>query len=230
MEVDVGIRPKHLGPARPICGGFVHGLQHIVRNRRCKKLVGFRGIIAQGSPGASFVFDLHHQHRSLWICRFQMPHESSESAYVRVQRRLCKRRGRVNSFPVLVDNVGIPLGVELHPLRHVMLTAVLPCAKPKQNKVNATCAGLRKNTVDLRVVELTLLGLELLPVNGNLQCIGVQVFNRRPHFWKRCRPVAGVVGLRAKHQKGRTVDHQSIASVLLNDAWDRVLLHLCVRD
>jgi len=53
-----------------------------------------------------------------------------------------------------------------------MLAAVLPCTEPKQNKVNAMRAGLRENTVDLRVVELTLLGLELLPVNGNLQCIG----------------------------------------------------------
>ena len=110
-----------------------------------------------------------------------------------------------------------------------MLTAVFPRAKPKQNQVNAMRAGLRENTVDLRVVELTLPGLELLPIDGNLQCIGVQVFNGGPHFWKCRRPVAGVVGLRAKHQKGRTVDHQGIASILLNNAWDRVLVHLCVR-
>jgi hypothetical protein len=229
MEVDVGIRPKNLGPSRPICRGLVHGLQHFIWNRRCKKLVGFSRVIAQGSPGACFVFDLHDQHRSLRIYRLQVLHESSESAYVRFQGGPRKRRGRVHSFPILVDYVSVLFRIELHPLGHVVLAAVLPCAKPEQNKVNAMRAGLRENTVDLRVVELTLSGLELFPVDRDFECIGMQILDRGPHFWKHCRPVARVVGLRTKHQKWRTIDHQGIAAILVNDTRDWVFIHLRIR-
>ena len=159
-----------------------------------------------------------------------MAHKSCEGVCVRVHGGLRKRRRRIDALPVLVDNMGIPFRVELGPLRHVVLAAVLPRTEPKQNKVNVMRAGLRENTVDLRVVELTLLGLKLLPVNGNFECIGMQILNCGPHFWKRRRPVARVVGLRTQHQKWRTIDHQSIAAVLLNDTRDRVHLHLCLHE
>ena len=61
-----------------------HRVQHIVRNRGREELVGFSGVIPQRSPSACFVLYLDHQHRSLRIYRFQVAHESSESAYVRV--------------------------------------------------------------------------------------------------------------------------------------------------
>jgi len=57
----------------------------------------------------------------------------------------------------------------------------------------------------------------------------MQILDRGPHFWKRRRPVAGVVGLRAKHQKWRAIDHQGIPAVLLNDTRDGVRRPLRIR-
>src|SRR5256885_168829 len=100
-----------------------------------------------------------------------------------------------------------------------MRTAVLPGAEPQQNEMYFVLARLRQQSVHHRVVEMSLLGFELLPVDGDLKRVGVQRFNRRPHLAQRCGPRAGVVGLRAEDQVGCAVYEECVAAVLLDDVW-----------
>jgi hypothetical protein len=63
-----------------------------------------------------------------------------------------------------------------------VLAAVLPGAEPQEYQVNMVFARLRNDRIDSGIVELSRLVLEFLPVDGYLERVGVQVFNRRPDF------------------------------------------------
>ncbi len=229
MKVDLGFGTEdHLPIGAGRGWGLAHGLQDFRRNRTVKELVRLRTVIADGSVCAGFVLHLHHQHRSFRISVLEVLHEGGEGALVRFEGCRGKRGRRVNQLSALIGHMGIALGIELHPFGHIVLAAVLPGAEPEQNQVNVVLAGLGEDGVHRRVIELPLLGLELLPVDRRFERVGMEVFDGGPHLGERGRPVAGVVRLRAQHQKRRAVHQQCIASILLDQAGYRALRGLSI--
>ena len=81
---------------------------------------------------------------------------------------------------VLLARVG--LGVGLDPLRNVVVLAVLPGAEPEQDEVEVVLARLRDQQVHVGEVECALGGLDLLPVDGGLDSIGVHGFGCAPRY------------------------------------------------
>src|SRR5208283_6249863 len=112
--------------------------------------------------------------------------------------------------------------------RHVMLTAVLVCSKPEQHQAYTMLTSLFQQHVDDRVIVLSWLRFELLPVNWNLNRVHIEIFHCRPHLRKHRRPGTGVVHLCPQHEIGSIVNKQSEASILLHYPGAWAFLHLRV--
>jgi len=207
VEADLGVGAEHVPPVRGRRAGFdVHGLENAGRNRAFEELLSGRGVIAKIAPGAGLILHLDHQHGALWVGRLEVTHESGKSLGVGVERGSGEGRRRIERAAVLVDHARIAFGVQLHPLRHIVRVAVLPGAEPKQDQAQPVGASLSEQSVDDAVIELPLLGLDLLPVDRDLDCVGVQELHGRPNSWEHGGPTARVVHLRAQDEVGRAID------------------------
>src|SRR5450759_2676946 len=87
-----------------------------------------------------------------------------------------KGDGESAGWPFLSVRCGYLSGASFHPLRHVVLAAVLPGGEPKQNQANAMLASLGEERVDHGVVVLPLPGFKLLPVDRDFHRVDVEVF------------------------------------------------------
>ncbi len=96
-----------------------------------------------------------------------------------------------------------------------MVLAVLPCAEPEQDEVEVVLARLRDQQVHVGEVEGALGGLDLLPVDGGLDGIGVHGFGGAPRTGKGRGPCAGVVDLAAEDEERLAVDDEGEAAILL---------------
>ena len=138
MEVHLGLGAEGRLPARRRRAGLrVHGLEDLGWDRAIEELLRLRRVIAESAPRAGFILHLHHQYSALRVRRLEVAHESGEGLDFRFERGGGEGRRRIHRTAGLIDHVRIAFGGQLHPLRHVMLTAVFPRAKPKQNQVNA---------------------------------------------------------------------------------------------
>ena len=87
-------------------------------------------------------------------------------------------------------------------------------------------ASLGQQRIDDAVVELPLLGLELLPVDRDLGGVGVHVLHGRPHLGEYARPAARVIHLRAQNKVGGAIHKQGVAPIFFDEAGYRPLFHL----
>ena len=110
-----------------------------------------------------------------------------------------------------------------------MLAAVFPGAEPEQYQMNVMLTRLSENGVHLRVVNLSRLRLELLPVDWSFEGVCMEVLDGGPHLGERGRPVAGVVRLHAQHQKRRAIHEQGVSPIILDEAWDGMFRHLSLQ-
>ena len=123
------------------------------------------------------------------------------------------RRRRIDGTPVLADDVGILLGLQLHPGGHVVVAAVLPSPEPGQDEPHFVFTGLLQQQVDHRKVILALFRLHLLPVERYLQRVGMHFFYHPPHTRQHLGPGGRVVRLPGQNHIRLSVHQQSMASV-----------------
>ena len=67
-------------------------------------------------------------------------------------------------------------------------------------------ASALDDLVYVRVIEVSLSGFKLLPVDGSFHGIGMQGSHRLPDLRQFGWPAAGIVNLAAQNQKGATLD------------------------
>ena len=226
VEIHVRLGAKRgLPTRRRRSGRHSHCAQDIRGHRRLKQFLRCRRIIALASPRSRLVLHLNHDHGALKIGSLEVFHESRKRGLVGFERRRRERRRRVRQIAVLVHHMRITLGVELHPLWHVVLAAVLPRPKPQNHQPHVMLAGLGQKQVDDAIVVLTLLRLKLLPVDRRFHGIDVEELHRRPDLGQRGRPGAGVMHLRAQHQVGSAVHEKGVAPVFLHDLRNGRLLN-----
>ena len=226
MKVHLRFRSKRILPIHGSAARLAHGLQHIGRNRPFEDLLRGRRVVAGRSPCAGLVLHLHNDHRALRVKRLQVAHERGEHADIQLLRRGTERRWRIRRSPVLVRQMEITRRVGLHPLGHVVLAAVLPCAEPEQIQTDMVFARLGDDGVHHRVVVLFRLWFELLPVDRDLERIGVEILDGRPYLRKHARPAARIMRLGPQHQVRRAIHHQSVAPILLHYLRDGSLFRL----
>ncbi len=174
MEIHFGFGAERSLPVRRgRSRRHVHGCQHFDRDRRFIQLLRSRRVVALDLPRAGFILHLHQQHGALRVDLLKVPHERGERMDIGVKRSLSERRWRIHRAAVFAGDVLVLLRIPLHPLRRVMLAAVLIESEPEQNQVNMMLAGLCEQRVCHGVVELPWLRLELFPVDRHLDRIGV---------------------------------------------------------
>ncbi len=83
--------------------------------------------------------------------------------------------------------------------------------------MNFMFAGLGQKRIDHGIIESSLLGFQLFPINGDFDRIDVQEIHRGPNFGQNGGPSAGIVHLRAQDQIRRAVDDEGVSTVLLDD-------------
>ena len=74
------------------------------------------------------------------------------------------------------------------------------------------------DSVDVAEVEFAGLRLELLPIDGSLDGVGMQCGHGLPHLRQFARPGAGVVNLAAENEKGLAINQQGVTTVLLHES------------
>ena len=83
-------------------------------------------------------------------------------------------------------------------------------------------ARLRQEHVDQGVIVLPGPRLELIPVDRRFDRVDMHVLQGWPQPWKHGGPGAGVSDLCSQHQIGSIVDKQSEASILFDQARQRM--------
>ena len=78
----------------------------------------------------------------------------------------------------------------LHPFGHIVVAAVLPGGEPEEDEPCIVGSGLLEQGIDKREIELVLLRLDLLPIDGYFQGIGMEVIYGLPEVWEHGRPGA----------------------------------------
>ena len=78
-------------------------------------------------------------------------------------------------------------------------------------------ARLCQQCVEEVEIKLSFCGFDLLPGNRYLQCIGMHLFDGRPYLGQHRGIVAGIICLRAKHQKRCAIDEQCKAAITLDE-------------
>ena len=223
MEILVGIGAEG---RRPVCANGCIGAQRLEEfpgNGFAKKLFSRRRKVPHAAPAARLVLHLNHDHRALGIHLLEVAHERAEGAQIGLERGGRVGRGRVHAFPVLPGDERKLLGLRLRPKRNVVRAAVFPCGEPQQDQPHLALPRLLDDQVDDRRVVLSRLGLELFPVDGDLERVGVQIVDGGPDLRQQDRPGAGVVALRPEDQEGRAVHEQGETAVLLDELWNRRL-------
>ena len=98
-----------------------------------------------------------------------------------------------------------------------MGAAVLPGGEPEGHPADLVLAAFLEEGIDDGEIVLALDGLDLLPIDGHFNGVGVHGFDGGPHAGHHARPGAGVVGLAAEHEEGRAIDEEGVAAVLGDD-------------
>ncbi len=218
MEIDLGLGAESLFPVGGAGGRHVHGPQDLRRHRTREQLLRCGGIIALRAVHAGLVLHLHHDHGALRVRPLEVGHERGECLGIGRQRGGGERRRRVDRMAVLIDHMRVGMRGPLHPLRHVVLVAVLPRPEPQQYQVQLVLSRLREQRVDGAVIVCALFRLELFPVHRDFHGVGMHILDGGPDFGQNLRPAAGIIDFRTEHQKGDVVDHQCIAAILPDQA------------
>ena len=108
-------------------------------------------------------------------------------------------------------------GVGFDPSRHVVHVAVFPGAEPQQDDMQVVIACAIHDGVNVGEVEFAGLWLELFPINGSLDGVGVQRSHRLPNLRQFAGPGAGVVNLTTENEERLAVNQQSVATILLHE-------------
>ena len=211
--------------------GLVQRLQHLGpeklrRHRSLEQLLSGWRAISHAPPRPGLVLDLDHQHGVLGVGLLQMRHYRRERLRIGFHRGLGVRRRRINRLPVAASDVGILLGVAFHPFRHVVVAAVLPGGKPQEHQTHLVLPRLLQQDIHQREIELPGLGLDLFPIDGDFERVGVEESDSLPDPRQHGRPRAGVVTLCSQHQKWLAVHDQGVPAVLTHEMGQRVPIGL----
>lgn len=146
-----------------------------------------------------------------------MAHESHEGGFVGFE--VVARVGGENvcRLTVVADHARVALGIGLDPLGGVVHLAVLPCAKPEENEAQVMLACAVDEGVYVGEVEVALRGLELFPVDGGFEGVGMQVGHGLKDLRQLAWPCARIVDLAAEHEEGFAIDEEGVAAVLVDD-------------
>jgi len=227
MKENLGLGPERLLPIRR--GGdraHSHGPEQIGGDRGGKEGLRLGAVVAEGTPRAGFVLDLHHQDGSQGIRGLQVAHQRRKCTRVGRKRGLRKGGGRVDGAALPVHDAPVELRLLLHPHRHVMLAAIFPGAEPQEDQMHPVGTSLGQQGVHGRCVVDALPGFKLFPIDGDLHGVGVHEFDGRPHLGENRRPAARVVDLGPEHKEGRAIDEKGVTPVLGDDTRNRGLGHL----
>src|SRR5690349_10629250 len=99
-----------------------------------------------------------------------------------------------------------------------MHVAVLPRAKPEQHHMQIVLASSANQLVHDAKVEAACLSLDLLPIDGSFDGVGMQGCHRFPYLRQLRRPGAGVVDLPSKNQIRFAFNEKRPPAVLLDQA------------
>jgi len=146
---------------------------------------GLRRVVAHAAQQARLVLHLHHNHRAVGFVEFL---EVSEQRRVRrpigFQCGLSVRGKHADGFAAGIDHAREPGGIGLHPCGRVIHGPVFPGAEPQQNGSQVLLAQAAQDLVEAAEVELALHRFDGVPVDRELDGVGVQGFElgpRAPH-------------------------------------------------
>ena len=154
----------------------------------------------------------------LRISLLEVFHQGRERLCVGLHRSGTMRRGRVDGLPPCTDNIRILPGLQLHPFGHIVVAAVLPCGKPQQDQAYVALARLIQQHLHHRHIVFALFGFNLLPVDRDLQRIGVHLLHHLPHAGHHIGPCRRIGGLPAQNEVRLAVHQQGMTPVLFNES------------
>jgi hypothetical protein len=140
-----------------------------------KELAGLVRVVSDGFERTGLVLHLDHNHRVLVLINLgQVLHQADECPAIAIEVRLRVRREDPHGLAGGPDHARKLRGVLFDPGRSVIHHAVLPGAEPEQDELEPVPARAGEQRIHAGEVQAALLGLELVPIHGDLKGITVQ--------------------------------------------------------
>ena len=144
---------------------------------------------------------------------------------VGLQGGLPVRGKHAYGFAARIDDAREPGGIRFHPRRRVVHRPVLPGAEPQRDGAQVLLAQAAHDLVEAAEVELALHRFDGVPVDRELDGVGVQGFELGPRAPHAVREGRGVIDLAAEDDERLAIHQQLVhAAGGLYDLRNRFIL------